>query len=37
MDILSGQLHALTSSSKKALGFGFLVGLATRFGAPMQV
>ena len=29
MDILSGQLHALTSSSKKALGFGFLVGLAT--------
>lgn len=29
LDILSGQLHALTSSSKRALGFGFLVGLAT--------
>ncbi len=29
LDIISEQLHALTSSSKKALGFGFLVGLAT--------
>ncbi len=29
LSIVSDQLHALTSSSKKALGFGFLVGLAT--------